>query len=74
MQDIFNRLRDLYGSHTLAAEGLGYTDRQYRNIRKKVEMGEVLPARIENLILMKVQELQANPPEPNQRVGRGYGS
>jgi hypothetical protein len=47
------------GSHEKAAEYLGYSIRQYRDIRRKIETGYILPARIENLILAKAHELQA---------------
>jgi hypothetical protein len=46
------------GSHEKVAESLGYTNRHYRKIRIKVENGEHLPARIENLILATVRELK----------------
>jgi len=55
MQDIFNQLKNLYGSHCVVAEHIGYSERQYRNIRKKIEQGEELPARIEALLLLKLQ-------------------
>lgn len=60
MEDIFNQLKNLYGSHFLVAEELGYSDRQYRNIRKKVEQGGELPARTESLLLLKLQAAQEN--------------
>jgi len=54
-----NYLFKVCGSHEKAAEYLGYSIRQYRDIRRKIETGCILPARIENLILAKAQELQA---------------
>jgi len=47
------------GSHERAAEYLGYSIRQYRDIRRKIKTGSILPARIENLIRAKARELQA---------------
>ena len=59
MQNIINSLCTLAGRHSEVAILLGYTDRQYRNIRNKVAQGEELPPRIAELIRMKLQELQA---------------
>ena len=53
-----NYLFKVCGSHEKAAEYLGYSIRQYRDIRRKIEIGSLLPARIENLIRAKAQELQ----------------
>ena len=47
------------GSHEKAAELLGYSIRHYRKIRKKIENGEELPPRIENLIKAKVCEVRS---------------
>ena len=47
------------GSHEKAAELLGYSIRHYRKIRKKIENGEELPPRIENLIKDKVCEVRS---------------
>jgi hypothetical protein len=57
MQDAVNSLFRLLGSHEKVAYLLGYTDRQYRNIRRKIERGEELPQRISILINMKLQEI-----------------
>ena len=46
------------GSHEKAADYIGYSIRHYRDIRRKIEMDEPLPARIENLIQAKARELQ----------------
>ena len=46
------------GTHEKVAASLGYTNRHYRKIRIKIENGEMLPARIENLIRGKMRELQ----------------
>jgi len=46
------------GSHEKVAELLGYSIRHYRKIRKKIEQGENLPPRIENLIKAKADEAQ----------------
>jgi hypothetical protein len=37
---------------------LGYSNRHYRKIRKRIARGEILPARIENLLRAKALELQ----------------
>jgi len=46
------------GSHEKAAEYVGYSIRQYRDIRRKIISGCIIPARIENLFLAKARELQ----------------
>lgn len=46
------------GSHEKVAELLGYSIRHYRKIRKKIEQGEEVPPRIENLIQAKADALQ----------------
>lgn len=53
-----NALLDHFGTHEDVAEILGYTDRQYRNIRRKIERKEELPHRITSLIHMKFQEIR----------------
>jgi hypothetical protein len=53
-----NYLFEACGSHEKAAEYVGYSIRQYRDIRRKIETGYILPPRIENLIRAKVLELQ----------------
>jgi len=59
MQEIIDDLLHMLGTHTAAAEALGYTDRQYRNIRRRVERGEGLHPRVETFILVKSQMLHA---------------
>jgi len=59
MWDNINALFYLLGTHENVAHKLGYTDRQYRNIRRKVERGEELPPRISTLISMKLQEIRS---------------
>ncbi len=58
MWEAINSLFCLLGSHGEVTEKLGYTDRQYRNIRRKIERGEELPPRISKLIDAKLQEAQ----------------
>jgi len=53
-----NDLRKSCGSHEKAAVFVGYSIRQYRDIRRKIRMGRAIPPRIENLILAKARELQ----------------
>lgn len=60
MKDIFDLLLRRMGSHAAAARALGYTGRQYRNIRKKVEDGGKLHPRVETFILVKSQLIQGN--------------
>ena len=56
MKEALNRLLAVYGRNEFVAEALGYSDRQYRNIRKKVKNGETLPARTVELINLKLQQ------------------
>jgi hypothetical protein len=58
MERTVNFLRSALGTHENVAESLGYTNRHYRKIRKKIEEGEMIPCRIENLLRTKARELQ----------------
>lgn len=58
MEYHMNYLHAAFGTHGKAAAALGYTFRHYRKIRIKIENGEKLPERVENLIRFKVRELQ----------------
>jgi hypothetical protein len=58
MEYFVNFLFSSFGTHEKAAESLGYSDRHYRKIRKKIARGEMIPARIENLLRAKARELQ----------------
>lgn len=60
MKEIIDLLFHLKGSHTAVARALGYTGRQYRNIRKKVENGERLHPRVETFLLVKSQMIRGN--------------
>ena len=57
MEEALNRLLAVYGRNEFVAEALGYSDRQYRNIRRKIKKGEALPARTVELITLKLQQL-----------------
>lgn len=58
MEYHINFLHTALGTHEKVAASLGYTNRHYRKIRIKIENGDILPARIENLIRARVRELQ----------------
>lgn len=58
MLEATNTLLSLLGTQEKVAVFLGYTDRNYRNIRRKIERGEQIPTRISSLIVMKLQEAQ----------------
>lgn len=60
MDEAINRLLSTYGTHELAACALGYSDRQYRNIRQKVARGDPLPPRIAALISLKLKQIQSD--------------
>lgn len=60
MKEIIELLLRQMGSHSVVARALGYTGRQYRNIRKKVENGENLHPRVETFLLVKSQMIQGN--------------
>jgi hypothetical protein len=53
-----NYLCSACGSHEKAADYIGYSIRQYREIRRKIENDESVPPRTENLIRAKARELQ----------------
>ena len=57
MDEALNSLLAAYGKNEFVAEALGYSDRQYRNIRRKIKKGEALPARTIELINLKLQQL-----------------
>ena len=54
-----NFLCSTCGSHEKAADYIGYSIRQYREIRRKIEKDEEVPQRTENLIRAKARELQS---------------
>ncbi|MDY0275463.1 MAG: hypothetical protein RBR42_08515 [Desulfomicrobium sp.] len=58
MSDAVNGLFARFGSHEKVAEVLGYTPRNYRKIRRKIERGETIPLRIEVLLDTKLREVQ----------------
>lgn len=58
MNEAINLLLTAYGTHELAADALGYSERQYRNIRQKIAKGDPLPSRITALIDLKLREIQ----------------
>jgi hypothetical protein len=58
MKDIFDLLFRKLGSQSAVAKALGYTCRQYLNIRRKVERGEELHPRVETFILVRAQMLE----------------
>jgi hypothetical protein len=53
-----NYLCSACGSHEKAADYLGYSHRQYRDIRRKIDDGQAVPAWTENLIQAKAREIQ----------------
>lgn len=59
MEEALKRLLAAYGKNDVVADALGYSERQYRNIRKKVRNGEALPARTIELINLKLQQLHS---------------
>ena len=60
MQEIIDRLFLAYGEHDEVAWAIGYSDRQYRNIRRKVANGEVIAPRIIQLMRMKLQQMKGD--------------
>ena len=62
MQELIDRLCLAYGGHDGAAWAIGYSDRQYRNIRRKAAKGEVLALRIIQLMRMKLQQIKGDCP------------
>ena len=62
MQELIDRLFLAYGGHDEVAWAIGYSDRQYRNIRRKVANGEVVAPRIIQLMRMKLQQMNGDCP------------
>lgn len=66
MKDIFDHLFRVFGTQAAVAKALGYTDRQYLNIRRKVERGERLHPRVTTFILVRVQMIKRNSVDSRQ--------
>lgn len=66
MKDIFEQLLRQLGTYAAVARALGYTERQYLNIRRKVERGEELHPRVDTFIRIRAQILQGNSMYPPQ--------
>lgn len=58
MKEIFDQLFELLGSHSAVADTLQYSDRQYRNIRRRVERGQALQPRVEQWIMANFRLLK----------------
>jgi len=58
MQEVVNYLKTLFPSQKEAAAALEYSERQWLNIRRKVEKGEDLPPRTELWLYSKYQTLR----------------
>ncbi len=58
MEEILKALFEYYGSYSDVANALQYSDRQYRNIRRRVERGETLQPRIEQWIVTNFELLK----------------
>jgi len=54
MQTEYEKLKSHYGNHTLVANILGITPRQYRRIRNQEQPSKT----IKNLIQLKIQQLE----------------
>lgn len=46
MKEVLDSLLQFYGTYSEVAKALGYSDRQYRNIRHRVKLEEELQPRI----------------------------
>jgi len=58
MRELIEQLFLAYGRHDAVASAIGYTDRQYRNIRRKVQNGEAVSPRIAKLMRMKLEQIR----------------
>lgn len=58
MDKILKVLFEHYKSYSDIANALQYSDRQYRNIRRRVERGEALQPRIEQWIINHAEMLK----------------
>ena len=59
MEEPIKLLLAAYGNNDAVADALGYSERQYRNIRRKIKNGEALPTRTVKLINLKLQQIQS---------------
>ena len=59
MEEALKLLLAEYGKNDIVADALGYSERQYRNIRRKIKNGEVLPARTIKLINLKIGQIHS---------------
>ena len=59
MNEAIGSLLAAYGKDEFVAEALGYSERQYRNIKRKIKNGEALPARTVELINLKLQQINS---------------
>lgn len=59
MEEALKLLLATYGKNDAVADALGYSERQYRNIRRKIKNGEALPERTIKLINLKLQQIQS---------------
>lgn len=55
MQEILDTLLNTLGTHCAVAKALGYSERQYYNIRRKLDRGQDLHPRVQAVILMRSQ-------------------
>lgn len=60
MRDLLKYIEKVAGGYTEAASSLGYTARQYYNIRKRIESSEPLLPEVETKILQKIILLLIN--------------
>jgi hypothetical protein len=57
MLELLNYLEKRFGGRAASAEYLGYSERQYYNIRRRLKSGEALSKRVEVSLLRKITHL-----------------
>lgn len=72
MQDILDSLLNSLGTHGAVAKALGYSERQYYNIRRALDRGQQLNPRVQAVILMRSQPFRrdASPESPRRGLPR----
>ena len=58
MLELLKYMEKALGNYRAVAAHIGYSERQYYNIRKRLKSGETLSHRVENYVLHKYAQLK----------------
>ncbi len=70
MLERLHLLSETLGAHKAAAAYLGYTERQYYNIRKSLEEGRLLQKRVEQYISRMAEQLKREASADKKDIGQ----